>query len=312
MRPEDPRNAPELTFLSERVLASELAAPLGAELRGPNIPVVGVGTYGSRLPHSLSYQCGKPLAEETIERVVICTPEAADTVSASTKLLTPDPRAAFMRFLATARADWRRTVASQAEKMGISAGRYEAHSTALIAPDTIIAKGVVIEPFATITHGVIIGVDTLVSLGSIVGAHGPAIHKCLDGKLLSWAQIHFGTVQVGNRCEIGCHTVVLRAMLGRTHIGDNSILGNMVHIGHGADVGERVWMAARVTVCGHASIDREVSIGAGATIRDNITIGAAASIGMGSVVVSGVAPGTNVLGVPARESVTTFHGGHTL
>jgi serine acetyltransferase len=83
----------------------------------------------------------------------------------------------------------------------------------------------------------------------------------------------------------------------------------MVLIGHGADIGERVWMAARVTVCGHVFIDREVSIGAGTTIRDNVDIGTAASIGMGSVVVGSIAPGKSVLGVPAKETEKAFQSG---
>jgi UDP-3-O-[3-hydroxymyristoyl] glucosamine N-acyltransferase len=207
-----------------------------------------------------------------------------------------------MRLLSTIEADWQRTVNSQADKMGIAAGKYEAHPTALVEHGTVIGKGVVVEPLAAIMRGAVIGENTLVSSGAIVGAHGPALYKCLDGTTLSWARIHFGTVQIGSQCELGSQTIVLKAMLGRTRMENNVVLGNMVHIGHGAYVGERVWMAARVTVCGHAFINHDVSIGAGSTIRDNVHIGPAASVGMGSVVVSSVPAGKTVLGVPAKES----------
>jgi UDP-3-O-[3-hydroxymyristoyl] glucosamine N-acyltransferase len=214
-----------------------------------------------------------------------------------------------MRFLSKATPDWKKTTALQAEKMGVLSGKYDAHRTALIEEETVIAKGVEVEPYAVIRRGTIIGEDTIISSGSIIGAHGPAIHKCSDGRSLSWAKIHFGTVQLGSHCEFGAHSVILRAMLGRTRIGNNVILGNLVHIGHGADIGEGVWMAARVTICGHVFIDRQVSIGAGTTIRDNVDIGAGASVGMGSVVVGSVAPGKCVLGVPAKEAEKAFQSG---
>lgn len=311
MRNADPRDAPEITLLEESIYASDLASTLGAELVGPNTQIVGVGTYGSRVPQSLSYQGNAPEREGDVERTVICRRETVDSISASTKIITKDPRQAFMRFLAKAKPDWTRTANLQAEKMGVSSGHHDAHRSALIEDGTVIAKGVVIEPNAVILQGSIIGEDTIIASGSIIGAHGPAIYRCEDGTVLSWAKIHFGTVQIGSHCEIGFQAVVLRAMLGRTRICNNVILGNVVHVGHGVHIGERVWMAARVTVCGHAFIDSEVSIGAGATIRDNVYIGTGASIGMGSAVVASIAPGKCVLGVPAKETDKPFHSGPT-
>lgn len=312
MHDNDPRNAAEITLLEDSVWASDLAVALDAELSGPDVPIAGVGTYGSRVRHSLSYQSSPSQIEEEVERAVLCSREAAASISASTRLIVQDPRAAFMRFLSKAKPDWEKTTALQAERMDVCSGTYEAHRTALIEEGTVIAGGVLIEPYAVIRRGTIIGDNTIIASGSIVGAHGPAVHKCVDGRVLSWARIHFGTVQMGRNCELGSHAVVLKAMLGRTRISDHVILGNMVHIGHGADIGDRAWMAASVTVCGHAFIDCDVSIGAGATIRDNVRIGAGASVGMGSVVVGTVRPGTSVLGVPAKETGQSFQSGPQL
>jgi UDP-3-O-[3-hydroxymyristoyl] glucosamine N-acyltransferase len=299
MRNDDPRNARAITFLERRV-------------SGPDTFIVGVGTYGSRVAHSLSYQSLGAPAEDSLERTVICSRQVADSVSASTKLIVEDPREAFMRFLSRARPDWKRTATAQADDMGVSPGPYDAHRTALVEEGAVVAKGVVLEPYVVIGRGTVVGDETIISTASVIGAHGPAIYKCADGTILSWARMHVGTAQIGKQCEIGAHNVILRGMLGRTRIANNAILGNMVHIGHGVDVGERVWMAASVTVCGHASIAHDVSIGAGATIRDNVDIGAGASIGMGSVVVGSVAPGKSVRGVPARETNEAFHSGPTL
>ena len=193
--------------------------------------------------------------------------------------------------------------------MGINTGHCDIDKTALIEEETIIGRGSIIEPYVVVKKGVIVGENTLVSAGSILGAHGQAIYKTQKNEVLSYAKIHFGTLIIGNDCEIGANSTLSRGMLGRSYIGHKTILGNMVQIGHGCEIREKVWMAPRVTVCGHVFIDSDVSIGAGATIRDNVDIGRSASIGMGSVVVSNVDAGKSVLGIPAKEKRMSFQSG---
>ena len=108
--------------------------------------------------------------------------------------------------------------------------------------------------------------------------------------------------------EIGNGSILLKALLGRTHIGRDTILGNLVHIGHGCEVGKNVWMAARVTVCGHVKIENDVELGAGATIRDNITIGHNTKVAMGSVVINDVENNKLVAGVPAKPLIPNLKG----
>jgi UDP-3-O-[3-hydroxymyristoyl] glucosamine N-acyltransferase len=202
--------------------------------------------------------------------------------------------------LLAAGLDLERTLAEQAE--GVKAGEYEAHPTAVVESPVIIGEGVVLGPHVVVRKGTVIGEGTLVAPGTVIGERGPAVHKMRDGRTLSWAKLHAGTVHIGRGCEIGTHGVILRAILGQTRIGAGTILGNVVHIGHGVTVGERVWMAAGVVVCGHAAIGDRASIGAGAVVRDNLRVGASASVGMGSVVVKEVASEESVLGNPARPA----------
>lgn len=309
MRPYDPRNAPEITFLREKCSASDIARSINANLVGRDIPIFGIATFGAKMRNSLSYQIAQPnskISDETEERAVLCTELVAPSILASTKLVVGDPREAFIRFLLKAKLDWKKTVTLQADRNDVRPGYCEIAKAALVEEDTIIGRGTVIESHAVVKRGVIIGENSLISSGSILGAHGPATYRTRDYEILSHAKIHVGTLIIGNECEVGANSVILRAMLGRTFIGDKTILGNMVHIGHGCEIRERVWMAAGVTVCGHVFIDADVSVGAGATLRDNIDIGRNASIGMGSVVVKSVASKTSVLGVPAKERGTTL------
>lgn len=56
MRKYDPRDAPEITFLSETCKACDVAKAFDAQLEGSNILIAGVASYGAQVLNSLSYQ----------------------------------------------------------------------------------------------------------------------------------------------------------------------------------------------------------------------------------------------------------------
>lgn len=105
---------------------------------------------------------------------------------------------------------------------------------------------------------------------------------------------------VGKRCKISSHTFVCSGV----EIGDE------VFVGHGVlfindkyprattETGQLQssadWTLLRTVVCGRAAI------GSGAVILGGVTIGERATVGAGAVVTADVAPGTVVVGVPAR------------
>lgn len=72
------------------------------------------------------------------------------------------------------------------------------------------------------------------------------------------------------------------------------------HVEHDCVIGDFVTFAPGVACNGEVTIGDRAFLGAGATIRQGLTIGADAVIGMGAVVVADVAPGTTVVGNPAR------------
>ncbi len=105
----------------------------------------------------------------------------------------------------------------------------------------------------------------------------------------------------------------LAMMLAQVSIGDPVIVAPGVYIVHGqvvldglVEIGPGVSIAPFVTVglrAGQvqgAQVARDVSIGTGAKLIGSVRIGAGAQIGANAVVVSDVAPGTTVVGAPAR------------
>lgn len=308
MREYDPRSAQASTYLIQAIRASELAAALQGDLIGTDTLIKSVATYTANIDNSISYQTARSSIAEERERVVLCTRENEKAIKASTKIIVDDPREAYLKFLSRAEPDWDKTTREQFDALQLEHGLNDVHHTAVIENGVVIGKGCTIEPYVIIKRGSIVGEYSYISANSVLGTHGPALYKART-ETISYLRLHFGTLQILNNVEVGNSCVILKGLLGRTLLGENSVLGNMVHVGHGAEIRDHVWMAANVTVCGHALIDSYTSIGAGSVIRDNIIIGHNASIGMGSVVVKDVKSESSVLGVPAREIPTPAKSG---
>jgi acetyltransferase-like isoleucine patch superfamily enzyme len=106
--------------------------------------------------------------------------------------------------------------------------------------------------------------------------------------------------EIGASCKIQSHTFIC----------DGVRIEDEVFVGHGvAFVNDK---HPRATADGGALqteadwellptvVERGASIGSGATILGGVRIGAGATVGAGAVVVENVAPGTTVVGNPAR------------
>ena len=95
------------------------------------------------------------------------------------------------------------------------------------------------------------------------------------------------------------------ARIGRRVFFDH---GMGVVVGETAEIGDDVLIYHGVTLGGtslvrgkrHPTVGSRVIIGAGAKVLGAITVGDGARIGANAVVVADVAPGTTVLGIPAR------------
>ncbi len=166
--------------------------------------------------------------------------------------------------------------------------------------NVIIGNDVTIEEFAVIKENTVIGDHAVIRAGAVIGGQGFEFKKAGKGIL---AVEHLGGVRIKDFAEIQYNTCVDKAVYpwDDTVVGAYTKLDNLVHIGHGAKVGDRVMIVAQSGIGGRTVVGDDTWIGFGATVRNGIEIGVNARVNMGAVVSKPVLSGQSVTGNFAIE-----------
>jgi UDP-3-O-[3-hydroxymyristoyl] glucosamine N-acyltransferase len=148
----------------------------------------------------------------------------------------------------------------------------------------------VLHPNVVLYDGVSIGNRVILHAAVCLGADGFGYVRH-DLGYQKFPQV--GTVVIEDDVELGAHTCVDRAALGRTRIGRGTKLDNMVHVGHNCDIGERVVIAAQTGISGSVVIEDDAVIGGQVGFGDHTRVQKGAIIGSKAGVLPGkiVRPG---------------------
>ena len=148
----------------------------------------------------------------------------------------------------------------------------------------------VLHPNVVLYDGVSIGNRVILHAAVCIGADGFGYVRHELG-YQKFPQV--GTVVIEDDVEIGAHTCVDRAALGRTRIGRGTKLDNMVHVGHNCDIGERVVIAAQTGISGSVVIEDDAVIGGQVGFGDHTHVQKGAIIGSKAGILPGkiVRPG---------------------
>lgn len=178
----------------------------------------------------------------------------------------------------------------------------EINSLSYISPENVsIGNNVIIEEFCSIKPNTVIGDNSVIRAGSVIGAEGYEVKSDNNGK--AFVVSHLGGVIIGSNVEIQSNCCICKALYpwDNTIIGDNVKIDNLVHIAHGVKIGEDSEIVTHVAIGGRTTIGKNAWIGMGAIIRNGLVIGNNTRANMGAIVTKDIPDGVHVSGNFAIE-----------
>ena len=174
------------------------------------------------------------------------------------------------------------------------------HPTAVIGKNVKIGKNTLIYPNVTILDNVIIGDNVIIQSGSVIGSFGfyyknrgshfERLYSC-------------GRVIIENKVEIGANCTIDKGVSADTVIGENTIIDNLVQIGHDTVIGKNCLIAAQCGIAGCVNIGDKVTIWGQVGMASSVTIGDGAIIHAQTGVAKSLEGGKTYFGSPADESI---------
>jgi UDP-3-O-[3-hydroxymyristoyl] glucosamine N-acyltransferase len=242
------------------------------------------------------------------DRALVRVPDADLALALVLQMYEPEPPKCEPGIHSTAVVDSTAEIGAGA---AIGAGCY-------IGPGVVIGANTKLYPNVTVLDDTGIGSETIIWSGTVIrercrignhciihpnvtiGADGFGYRPSPDGRgLVKIPQI--GTVEIGDGVEIGAGSCVDRGKFSATSIGDGTKIDNLVQIAHNCKLGRSCVIAGQSALAGSVTLGDGVMMGGGARVKDHVTIGAGARLGGNTGVISDVAPGKTLLGVPADD-----------
>ena len=154
---------------------------------------------------------------------------------------------------------------------------------AVIGPDVVLAAGVEVKSHAVVTGWTEVGAGTVIFPFACVGEVPQDLKFAGERTRLI----------VGERCRIREGATLNTGTAGGggvTRVGDDCLLMTGAHIGHDAQLGNRIVLANQVAIAGHCQIGDDVIIGGLSGIHQWVRIGRGAIIGAVTMVSHDVMP----------------------
>jgi UDP-3-O-[3-hydroxymyristoyl] glucosamine N-acyltransferase len=170
------------------------------------------------------------------------------------------------------------------------------HPNVVIYPDVQIGDRTILHANATIHERTRIGADCVIHSGAAIGAEGFGFVPTATG----WFKMEqAGYTVLEDGVEIGCNSTVDRPAVGETRIGRDTKLDNLVHVGHGCQIGSNCALAAQVGLAGGVKVGNGVLLAGQVGVANQVTIGDRAIASSKTGIHSNVEPGEIVSGYPA-------------
>lgn len=141
---------------------------------------------------------------------------------------------------------------------------------AYIATGAILGNDCRLHAHVVIRERCRLGNRVIIQPNATIGADGFG-YQLVDGKYVSIEQA--GIVELCDDVEIGANTTIDRARFGKTIIGQDTKIDNLVQIGHNCVIGEHTIIVSQSGVAGSTKIGNYVTIAAQCGIVGHLNIG---------------------------------------
>ncbi|BAZ53752.1 UDP-3-O-(3-hydroxymyristoyl)glucosamine N-acyltransferase [Nostoc sp. NIES-4103] len=170
------------------------------------------------------------------------------------------------------------------------------HPNVVIYPEVKIGDRTTLHANCTIHERSQIGADCVIHSGTVIGAEGFGFVPTKTG----WFKVEqSGYTVIEDSVEIGCNSAVDRPAVGETRIGRNTIIDNLVQIGHGSQIGAGCAIAGQAGMAGGVKVGNRVILAGQTGIANQVKIGDGAIASAQTGIHKDVAPGEIVSGTPA-------------
>ncbi len=183
------------------------------------------------------------------------------------------------------------------------------HARVVVGAESSVGAGTVLHPGVVLYPQVRIGEGCIVHAGTVIGSDGFGFEPTPDG----WVKTpQGGTVVIEDDVEIGANVTIDCARFGRTHIGRNVKIDNLVHIAHNVRIDESALFLAQSAVAGSTQVGKGVILAGQSGLGGHLNIGAGARIGAKSAVFSDIPAGEDWWGSPAGPKTASLRAQKSL
>ncbi|MBL1177933.1 UDP-3-O-(3-hydroxymyristoyl)glucosamine N-acyltransferase [Pantanalinema sp. GBBB05] len=311
-------------------IVEQLSAMAGKPLQSQasqELELTGIAAVDQATPGTLSYIEGSKFAAQiqtTAASALILPQDATLQAAANDRgiawVAAPEPRLMFAQAIAlfyqpfrpapeihpTAVIDPSATIGEQVAigahvviQAGVTIGNQVCiHPNVVIYPGVRIGDRSTLHANCSIHERTQIGTDCVIHSGVVLGAEGFGFVPTPQG----WYKMQqSGYVVLEDRVEVGCNSTVDRPAVGETRIGQDTKIDNLVHVGHGCQIGRGCALAAQVGLAGGVEVGNRVILAGQVGVANNAKIGDGAIASSKSGVHGSVNPGQVVSGYPAVD-----------
>lgn len=156
------------------------------------------------------------------------------------------------------------------------------HNSAVIDPGVKIGNNVSIGANSSILKGTIIEDNVIIGNNTVIGASG---FQIITVDNYRWNITHVGRTHICQNSYIGNCTVISSSLFeGETYIGKGAMIDNLVNVSHNCYVGDGAVLTVNSILSGSVVVNSNAWLSPNTTVMNRVEIGVGAMSSIGSII----------------------------